>query len=339
VVGIGNSGGDIAVELSKVAKSVHLSTRTGSWILNRVWDRGEPSDLVFLNRFTFALKRLMPRWLQNSIIERKLNRRFDHGRFGLRPEHRFLEAHVTVNDELPNRIACGTVVVKPNIGKFTETGIVYEDGTLAEQVDVVIFATGYSFAFSQLEGGRLIDVKENGVLLYKQMFPINLSPKNSLAIIGLIQPTGSIMPISEMQARVFCAQLAGLVELPNQSKMLASALDSILKNRKRFVERRRHTLQVLYVPYMDQLAELIGCKPKLRNYALTDPQLASRLLFHGLVPYQYRLQGPFLWTGAREAIMGVEQRVFDCTRTRRTPKTERAEPISKLRYLWAMIFT
>lgn len=59
------SGGDIAVELSKVARRVYLSTRSGSWIMNRVWDYGEPSDLVLLNRFTFALRSVAPRSLQN----------------------------------------------------------------------------------------------------------------------------------------------------------------------------------------------------------------------------------------------------------------------------------
>lgn len=44
-------------------------------------------------------------------MENKVNRRFDHARFGVKPDHRFLEAHVTVNDELPNRIVSGTVVV------------------------------------------------------------------------------------------------------------------------------------------------------------------------------------------------------------------------------------
>jgi len=59
------SGGDIAVELSKVVKKVYLSTRSGSWVLNRVWDRGEPSDLVLLNRFMFALRSISPLWMQN----------------------------------------------------------------------------------------------------------------------------------------------------------------------------------------------------------------------------------------------------------------------------------
>lgn len=43
-VGIGNSGGDVAVELSHVAYQVYLSTRRGSWICSRLYDNGAPID-------------------------------------------------------------------------------------------------------------------------------------------------------------------------------------------------------------------------------------------------------------------------------------------------------
>ncbi|KAK6043593.1 Flavin-binding monooxygenase-like protein [Cooperia oncophora] len=111
VVGIGNSGADIAVELSKICKKVYLATRSGSWVMNRVWDCGEPVDLAILSRFIYGFKSITPWFFQNWILERKLNKRFDHGRFGLKPKHHVLSAHVTINDELPNRIICGTVVV------------------------------------------------------------------------------------------------------------------------------------------------------------------------------------------------------------------------------------
>jgi dimethylaniline monooxygenase (N-oxide forming) len=105
-----------------------LATRSGSWVLNRVWEYGDPTDVVLLNRFAFGLRSYTPQRIQNSLIERKLNKRFDHERFGLKPAHRFLEAHITINDELPNRIACGTVIVKPNVQKIGENEVVSEWG-------------------------------------------------------------------------------------------------------------------------------------------------------------------------------------------------------------------
>ncbi len=70
-------------------------------------------------------------------MERQLEFRFDHAKYGLKPKHRVLGAHPTVNDELPNRIACGTVIVKGNITEFTENGVKFEDGTEVNNVDEV----------------------------------------------------------------------------------------------------------------------------------------------------------------------------------------------------------
>jgi dimethylaniline monooxygenase (N-oxide forming) len=125
----------------------------------------------------------------------------------------------------------------------------------------VIFATGYSFGFPYLENGKLIDVNENKVTLYKLMFPPELSPRNTLAVIGLIQPMGSIskfryfllklksilVPIAEMQARLFCSVLTGQTILPKMKKMQENALKLNARNKKYFKESRRHTLQVSFL--------------------------------------------------------------------------------------------
>lgn len=64
-----------------------------------------------------------------------------------------------------------------------------------------------------------------------------------------------------------------------------------------------------YIPYMDELAETIGCHPHPWRYLFTDPKLAYRLFFKANVSYVYRLRGPMPWAGARRAIMEVEKRI------------------------------
>ncbi|CAJ0919584.1 unnamed protein product [Ranitomeya imitator] len=88
VIGIGNSGGDIAVELSRTASQVFLSTRRGSWIINRVSDYGYPVDMLHHTRFFNALQHSAPNFLVNHFAESKLNQRFDHANYGLKPKHR-----------------------------------------------------------------------------------------------------------------------------------------------------------------------------------------------------------------------------------------------------------
>ncbi|CAJ0584989.1 unnamed protein product, partial [Mesorhabditis spiculigera] len=312
VVGVGNSGGDIAVELSRIAKQVYLVTRRGTWVFNRIFDYGEPFDFVVGTRAANYLRGVVPTKMSTWFLESKLQHRFDHEKYGLRPAHHVFGAHPTVNDELPNRIACGMVRIKPNISEFKGNTLVFEDGSRVENVDDVVLATGYSFSFPTLEKGNLIPVKDNEVSLYKYMYPMDIE-HNTLAVIGLIQPLGSIMPISEMQARVFLSVLTGESKLPSRDEMKK---DSEMKRRMmagRFVKSRRHTIQVDFTPYMDELADLIGCRLDMKQLFMSDFSLGMRALFGPNVAYTYRLQGPHKWAGAREAIMSAADRVAKAT--------------------------
>ncbi|CAD6191392.1 unnamed protein product [Caenorhabditis auriculariae] len=315
VVGIGNSGGDVAVELSRIAKKVYLVTRRGSWIFNRIFDYGEPMDLVLNRKFLNDLKNFVPSSLASWFIEKKLNYRFDHQRYGLKPQHRVFGAHPTVNDELPNRIACGTVLIKPNISQFSENDVIFEDGSVVKSVDEVVMSTGYSFEFKLLEEGNLVPVLENEVELYKYMFPLQTADKNTLAIIGLIQPYGSIMPLSEMQARVFFWKtVTGGSKLPTEAEMRKDVEKARNEMKNRYVTSRRHTIQVDYVPYIEDLAALVGCQVDMKKLLFSDPVLAYKVYFGPRVPYVYRLHGPHAWKNARQAICEVDERVRRATR-------------------------
>ena len=176
-----------------------MSTRRGAWVFNRVFDNGIPSDLVTTRRVGEFIKSVMPTSVTNNYFENKLNHRFDHRLYGLKPKHRAMAQHPTVNDDLPNRIACGSVIVKPNVKRFTKTGVEFEDGTFEDNIDLVFLGTGYKFGFPFIDKS-VIEVKNNLVNLYKYVFPPDLKP-STLAVIGCIQPWGAIMPLSELQCR------------------------------------------------------------------------------------------------------------------------------------------
>lgn len=103
------------------------------------------------------------------------------------------------NDELPARILCGTVSIKPMVTKFTETSAVFEDGTVFEAIDCVIFATGYGYAYPFLDES-IIKSRNNEVTLYKGIFPPQLE-KPTMAVIGLVQSLGAAIPTADLQAR------------------------------------------------------------------------------------------------------------------------------------------
>ncbi|XP_060088550.1 flavin-containing monooxygenase 5-like [Heteronotia binoei] len=325
VVGIGNSGGDLAVEISHTADQVFLSTRRGAWILNRVGDEGYPGDVVLSNRLNMLLQKVLLQDLLNTFAESMLNKRFNHSHYGLKPQHRFFSQHPTINDELPNRIISGKVLVKPNIKELTERAAIFEDGSKEEDIDFIVFATGYSFSFPFL--GDTLPVTKNQVTLYKYVFPPHLE-KPTLAVIGLVQPLGAIMPISEMQARWAARVFKGLETLPSESEMLSDITAKKAAMAKRYVRSQRHTIQVDYIEYMDELASQIGVKPNVRSLFLTNPKLAWKVFAGPCTPYQYRLQGPGKWDGAEKAILTQHNRILKPLMTRPTDNSARRGSLS-----------
>lgn len=113
---------------------------------------------------------------------------------------RTLRKEPVFNDDLPSRIVCGMVVIKPNVKEFTETSVIFQDGTKQENIDCVIFATGYSYAYPFMEDDSIIKCRDNEVTLYKGILP-PLLEKPTMAVIGLVQSLGAIIPTSELQAR------------------------------------------------------------------------------------------------------------------------------------------
>lgn len=77
----------------------------------------------------------------------------------------------------------------------------------------------------------------------------------------------------------------------------------------RYVASQRHTIQVDYISYMDEIASMIGAKPKLLKLLMTDPKLGLNVIFGPATSYQYRLGGPGKWAGARQTILSQWDRV------------------------------
>ncbi|NWU70545.1 FMO4 monooxygenase, partial [Pterocles burchelli] len=311
VVGIGNTGGDLAVQLSRVAAKVFLSARSSTWVFSRVSDHGFPFDMVKTTRFNHLVELLLPSALMKRIMFWQVNSWFNHANYGL-ASTKSSNVKRIFNEELPFCLLCGTVVLKPKVKEFTESSALFDDGTTEENIDVVLFATGYVFPFSFLEESVRSQFDDNRSL-YKRIFPPQLE-KPTLAIIGLIQLTGSVMVGSEMQARWVTGIFAGWNKLPPTSRMMADVL-----KKKPLVKRNppeRENLKMSFISYTDEIASCAGVKPNVLRLLLTDPRLALAVFFGPCTPYQYRLMGRGKWSGARDAILTQWQRTLKPLRTR-----------------------
>lgn len=309
VVGIGNSGGDVAVELSMVNPKVYLSTRRGAWIIHRVGFNGKPFDTLILRRYFNFFFNNVPYNVVCSVSEAFINRHFDHSQYRVKPKHRIFEQHVMVNDALPNRVLSGTIELKNNIDRITETGVIFQGETEEVPCDVIIMATGYKVDFPFISQD-LIPVVDNKVDLYKYVFSPDLQPfPHTLGFIALAQPIGALFPIAEMHSRWYARVMSGKAKLPSQEKMRKDIMKKHKYLESRYYGGPRNTLQVDWINYMDELAGLVGCKPNVFKYLFTDPKLWVSLLFGPCYPYQYRLEGPHKSDKARDFILEAAQRI------------------------------
>ncbi|XP_075944657.1 flavin-containing monooxygenase 5-like isoform X2 [Anarhichas minor] len=319
VIGIGNSGGDIAVDISRVAEKVFLSTRSGAWVISRLGQGGLPADLVGTSRVDAMMQKLFPSWI-NRMVEKKMDEAFDHRLYGLKPKHGFFAQIPLVNDELPARIISGRVQVKPNVKEFCGSRVVLVDGSIIDKVDIVVFSTGYNYSFPFLPSA--LQAKRGDKLrLYKHVFPPALT-KPTLAVVGFIQSFGAINPLAEMQARWVTRVFKGLTTLPSEETMMKEIEKDTAAIHQRYCVRKCNPHQVNYIPYLDSLAEQVGVKPNILWLLLTDPRLALQVLLGPCTSYQYRLTGPGQWAGARQAILTQWERVHQPFRTRVVPEPE-----------------
>ena len=206
VLGIGNSAVDVAVESSRIADKTFLAMRRGAWVLPKFLG-GKPIDEAAPPVASY-LPIPVQRFFFNRMLKTAVGEMTDYGL--PEPDHRLLEAHPTVSSELLPRIGHGDIAVKPNIERFAGARTVrFADGS-EEQVDLVVYCTGYRIEFPFLDQ-RVFAARDNRMPLYRRVVSVE-SP--GLYFVGFIQPLGPIMPLAEAQAEWVADLLTGEAALP-----------------------------------------------------------------------------------------------------------------------------
>jgi len=140
VVGLGNSGADIACDAAASAAAAFVSVRRGYHVIpkhifgiptDEFGARG-PQVPIRLERPAFtALLRL----LQGDLT-----------RLGLpEPDHRLFESHPLLNSRLIHHLQHGDVAVRPDVARLEGDRVRFTDGS-TDQVDLILYATGYDWA-------------------------------------------------------------------------------------------------------------------------------------------------------------------------------------------------
>ena len=243
VVGLGNSAVDIASELAKANAEVLLSVRRGAWVLPKFL-LGKPIDQPGL-----VPERLPAAW-KTRLAE--LGYRLfvgEPGAYGLpAPDHRLLDAHPTLSDDLLPLLREGRITPRAALARFDGRAVHFKDGSRAD-ADAVIFCTGYHVTFPFFDPG-FVSAPGNELPLFLRCFHLE---HRGLMFAGLAQPLGAIMPLVEAQGRLFARYLSGDYELPDAGEMRRRTELEREQVRRRFVATRRHTMQVDFDRYLDDV--------------------------------------------------------------------------------------
>lgn len=262
VVGIGNSGVDQACDIAHVAQQVYLSTRRSAYIIPR-YIMGKPTDKWVTPRnasYPFFITRFLYKLLLHVAVGNQEN-------YGVpKPKHQLLSEHPTMSAELLNATSRGDVIIKPNIKQIHAHQVEFEDGSIVD-ADAILYATGYKISFPFFDPAFLNVEKDNNIALYRRVVHPD---HDGLFFIGLIQPLGAIMPLAEVQAKWVAALLAGECALPSTATMYQEIAQNQRKIEARYVKSARHTIQVDFYPYLQQLQEEIVAGRK-RNTAVSTP--------------------------------------------------------------------
>jgi len=258
VVGVGNSGMDLACDAAKVAKSVRLVTRHGVHVIPK-YAFGRPID-----QFGSPLVAYLPFPVERKIYEVLL--RLSAGRpedRGLpKPDHRLLHAHPTVSAELYDRVGHGDIVMKPGIERLVGDRIRFADGS-EEHADVLVLATGYDISLPFLDP-KVFDPTGNRMPLYQRAVAPD---RPGLYFIGFMQTVGANIPLFEYQSAWIGDVLTGAATLPSTAAMKAWIDRDQAALAARYVRSERHTMQVDYWRYIRAMKEARAAKP---GPSLTD---------------------------------------------------------------------
>jgi cation diffusion facilitator CzcD-associated flavoprotein CzcO len=254
VVGGGNSGFDIAVDVAPWAAATYHSLRRGYHVLPR-YLRGAPIDQCG----QWALRWRLPLWLRRFGAARAA--RIAWGERAWRslppPDHRLFETHPVINSRWPYEVSRGAIRVMPDVRQLDGAGVVFINGR-RESIDLIIYATGYKLSFPFIDCEHL-NWRNGRPELYLNVFHPD---RDDLFVAGLIQPDSGQFGLADYQAQLIAAYIRALDEqLPAarrfQDKKRQDSGES-LGGGIRYVCSPRHLVEVEHHSYRRRLRRWVA---------------------------------------------------------------------------------
>lgn len=288
-VGIGETGADVAHEISDVADECTLSIRRYQALTPRY-----PHDLGFTNDVVTSIALYaLPSRLQNWQVKQQFRfmqrfsknaRNKELARWNLEAGDHFNHFFTKTDDFLDNVVNGRLSLNVGGITKIEGSEVVFNNGERVA-ADCLVFSTGYTDHFAFLGDREPTDMRR----LYKHM--ISPSFRDRIVFIGWARPgVGGVPACSEMQARYFARLCAGTMSLPTNNRLLELIARQVHFEDTMYKRSPGVRTLVHYSSFVAHFADMLGCSP-IRKELLKEPRLLYKVVFGSQLPYLYRLYG------------------------------------------------
>ena len=251
VVGAGNSACDIARDAAHSnGTPVFMSMRRGHWFVPK-FILGFPTHDILSVFESLPMPNIVRRYgleatlwlLQGPPTRYKLPA----------PDHHIDQAHPTMSDDVPRLSAHGRLIAKPEIERYDGREVVFKDGS-REQVDLIVFGTGYRIAFPFIDDTIINDAAGRPNFA---MFAFHRQFDNLFAV-GLVQANGSIWRLADYQGALMARFIQAQDLDPGKAHWFRAVRNSVPSAAPgQFVASDRHILETNYYVYRRQLKRLI----------------------------------------------------------------------------------
>lgn len=251
VVGMGNSGMDLASELSArwMAATLYVSARRGVWVLPK-YRNGQPADKVMAPP---ELPREEGLRMSRQLIRELVGNMSDYGL--PEPDHEPLSAHPSVSADFLTRAGSGDIHLLPAIERL-EGKVVHLAGGDSVEADVIVCATGYEMRFPFFDEAEtsLHPDSEHRYPLFKRMIKPGVE---HLYFMGLAQSSPTIVNLAEQQSKLLAKLLVGRYVLPNVAEQEQIMRADEAAHLEQYYSAARHTIQIDFGRYcLDLHAEI-----------------------------------------------------------------------------------
>ena len=301
VVGAGESASDIAWLCSQQADGVAIVVRSNPGTLFPHRINGDTAD-VRDNRLIYSCPRVpslkpflrgQKAFFESTEVANCSENKPDEFAYAAKMNYDAGSCIFSINAcksfGIPKAVLRNGATVHPEICHFEGKDVHFKDGTVFENADSVIFATGYKAQLCHFVSDK--DVCANFKDISKLWHNMASPDMDDIFVLGFCRPNQiNLITCCEMQARAAAQIISGKKALPSPDERRAKAAAFFDHMEASFMQKRTKAL-VDFMPFADNLAEFIGCSPNLLSY-VTKPQMLHNMIYCPIQPCQYRLRGP-----------------------------------------------